>query len=114
MYRYLRLANKILNLSVIISILLTSTPVPMSTTVRAAQPASIDVSSPAFLPTTYRSMPPRVSDPLPRPVYGLVAHYLLAYWPRHVQMALALVVAGVYLYGDFPFFLWNTDWRWFL
>ncbi|MCP4538101.1 MAG: PKD domain-containing protein, partial [Chloroflexi bacterium] len=74
MYRHSRLVTKAIHLLVVISILSTSAPMPMSTTVHAAQPASIDVakpvrniSSPAFLPTTYRSMPSHVSDPLPRP-----------------------------------------------
>ena len=42
----------------------------------------------------------RYMFPVLVPFYGLVAHYLLAYWPRPVQVAVALIVAGVYLFGD--------------
>jgi hypothetical protein len=48
------------------------------------------------------------------PLWGLLAHTLLAYWPRRIQVAVALIVAGVFVYGDFPFFLSHTDQRWFL
>ena len=39
------------------------------------------------------------------PLYGLVARYLLAYWPKPVQVAGFLAASIVFIYGDFPFFL---------
>ena len=39
------------------------------------------------------------------PLYGLVAHYLIAYWPKPIQVAGVFAVGAVFIYGDFPFFL---------
>ena len=39
------------------------------------------------------------------PLYGLVAHYLLSYWPKPAQVAGLFAVGTVFIYGDFPFFL---------
>jgi len=73
------------------------------------------VNYPSYLKTHFveTSLQGRYMFPVIAPLYGLLAHYLLAYWPRRIQIVLALVVAGVYIYGDFPFLLSHTDWRWF-
>jgi hypothetical protein len=75
------------------------------------------VNYPSYLKTRFVEMAlqGRYIFPVIAPLYGLLAHYLLAYWPRRVQLALALVAAGIYIYGDFPFFMSQAqaDWRWF-
>jgi len=39
------------------------------------------------------------------PLYGLVARYLLSYWPKPAQVAGFLAASALFVYGDFPFFL---------
>jgi len=43
------------------------------------------------------------------PLYGLVAHYLLAPFPRRVRAALALAVAVLFVYGDLPWFILHAS-----
>jgi hypothetical protein len=73
------------------------------------------VNYPSYLETRFvqLAVQGRYVFPVLVPLWGLLAHTLLVYWPRRAQVAITLVVAGVFLYGDSPFFLANTDGRWF-
>jgi hypothetical protein len=51
--------------------------------------------------------------PVLAPVYGVVAMSLVDLTPKPMRIPLALVVAGIFLYGEFPFFLLHAGPEWY-
>ena len=47
--------------------------------------------------------------PVILPIYGLTAGFMISYWPERLQLGVVLLVAVVFLVGDFPFFLTHDE-----
>jgi hypothetical protein len=47
------------------------------------------------------------------PAYGLVSRYLICYWPRFLQVTVAMLAGAYFLLGDLPFFLHHVGSAWF-
>jgi hypothetical protein len=56
----------------------------------------------------------RYAFPVLLPVYGLLAHYLVAVFPERVRLAAALAVASYFVWQDFPWFLAHVPPAWFI
>jgi len=51
--------------------------------------------------------------PIIVPAFGLVSRYLICYWPRFLQVIVAMLAGAYFLLGDLPFFLNHADSAWF-
>ena len=47
------------------------------------------------------------------PFYGIVSYYLTNFNEKRLSLLIIILVAAFYIWGDFPYFLLNTDKAWF-
>jgi hypothetical protein len=52
--------------------------------------------------------------PVLMPICGLIAYYAIGFWPKKIQIIMAGLISGWFIYGDFIFFMNNVPSQWLI